>query len=146
MENLSTKSRNMTLVSMIASSPTWKPRKSYHRVRCALDNGAFQCWRRGFPFMSDVFRETLKTAYNIGLSLDFIVCPDILRNGWVLIPWTAQISSETILGQLLMIGEIQNSQCWNIKWISRGTFIGLLQKNIDRRAARTICFESCIAP
>lgn len=66
---------------MVASSATWEPRKSYARVRCALDNGAFQCRRRGFPFMEDVFLRTLNKAYDVGLTLDFIVCPDIVGGG-----------------------------------------------------------------
>ncbi|MBV60946.1 MAG: hypothetical protein CMH65_06555 [Nevskiales bacterium] len=66
---------------MIASSAGWKPKKEYKRVPCALDNGAFQCWRRGFPFMADVFRETLAESYRVGLTLDFIVCPDIVSGG-----------------------------------------------------------------
>ena len=66
---------------MIASSPTWEPRKSYRRVPCALDNGAFQCWRRGFPFQADVFLRSVAKCYEVGLSLEFIVCPDIVAGG-----------------------------------------------------------------
>lgn len=75
------KAKSFGLGIMIASSPTWRPSKAYSCVPCALDNGAFQCWRRGFPFMADVFRETLAKAYEVGLSLDFIVCPDIVAAG-----------------------------------------------------------------
>tara|TARA_R110000751_G_scaffold9756_1_gene36045 strand:+ start:1168 stop:1830 length:663 start_codon:yes stop_codon:yes gene_type:complete len=66
---------------MVASSATWEPRKSYKRVPCAMDNGAFQCWRRGFPFMEDVFLKTIDIAYNVGLSMEFITCPDIVAGG-----------------------------------------------------------------
>jgi len=75
------KVEEMGLGIMVASSATWEPRKGYSRVPCALDNGAFQCWRRGFPFMADVFRRTLSEAYRVGLSLDFIVCPDMVARG-----------------------------------------------------------------
>jgi len=66
---------------MISSSCNFEPRRSYSGVPCALDNGAFQCWRRGFPFQSDVFRRTVAKAYEVGLTLDFLVCPDIVGGG-----------------------------------------------------------------
>ena len=75
------KVEEMGLGIMVASSATWPPRKSYSRVPCALDNGAFQCSRRGFPFMESVFLATLDKAYEVGLRLDFIVCPDIVGGG-----------------------------------------------------------------
>ena len=75
------KVEELNLGIMVASSATWEPRKNYSRVPCALDNGAFQCWRRGFPFMADVFRKTLSKAYHVGLKLDFVVCPDLVAMG-----------------------------------------------------------------
>lgn len=75
------KVKSMGLGIMVASSATWEPRKGYAQVPCALDNGAFQCWRRGFPFMADVFRRSLAKAYEVGLSLDFVVCPDLVARG-----------------------------------------------------------------
>ena len=75
------KVEEMDLGIMVASSATWLPRKSYARVPCALDNGAFQCSRRGFPFMESVFLRTIEKAYEVGLDLDFIVCPDIVGGG-----------------------------------------------------------------
>ena len=67
---------------MIASSATREGSfKRYSEVPCALDNGAFQSWRRGFPFMEGAFLQTIEKAYKDGLSLDFIVCPDIVGGG-----------------------------------------------------------------
>lgn len=75
------KIRQKNLGIMISPSPTFSPRKEYADIPCALDNGAFQAWKRGFPFMADLFRETLRKCYDLGLTLDFIVCPDIVANG-----------------------------------------------------------------
>ena len=66
---------------MISSSANKAPSKSYNRVPCALDNGAFSCWQRGFPFMENVFLDTLQKAHKNGLRLGFIVCPDIVAGG-----------------------------------------------------------------
>jgi len=66
---------------MISPSPNFEPRKDFSRTFCALDNGAFQAWRRGFPFMERYFWETLDKCYELGLKLDFIVIPDIVAGG-----------------------------------------------------------------
>jgi hypothetical protein len=68
-------------IMLAASSAGYKPDKKHRAVPCALDNGAFQCWQRGFPFMADVFRSALADAYKAGLILDFIVTPDIVAGG-----------------------------------------------------------------
>lgn len=75
------KIKELGLGIMVSSSVTWSPRKDYVQVPCAMDNGAFQFWRRGFPFMADVFRRTIAKAYEVGLSFDFIVCPDLVAGG-----------------------------------------------------------------
>lgn len=66
---------------MVSSSPNFKPRADFSRTFCALDNGAFQAWRRGFPFMERFFWATLEECYKVGLTLDFIVIPDIVAGG-----------------------------------------------------------------
>lgn len=66
---------------MIASSPSFRPRKEFSKTFCAVDNGAFQSWRRGFPFMEKFFWRTLEDCYTCGLTLDFIVIPDIVAGG-----------------------------------------------------------------
>lgn len=68
-------------IMLASSASTYKPDKAHAAVPCALDNGAFQAWRRGFPFQADVFRATIAAAYKAGLTLDFIVCPDIVAGG-----------------------------------------------------------------
>ena len=67
---------------MLSSSPNHRPSyKSYRKFSCALDNGAFACYRKGYPFQEDIFLWVLKRAYKGGLVLDFIVCPDIVCGG-----------------------------------------------------------------
>ena len=66
---------------MISSTPSIKSPRTYSKFKCALDNGAFACHRRGFPFQEDVFFKTISAAYKNGITLDFIVCPDIVCGG-----------------------------------------------------------------
>ena len=75
--------KRLGLGIMLASSPHWQPDKSHKDVSCALDNGAFQCWRKGYPFsvQAPIFRECLQRAFLVGIRLDFVVCPDIVAGG-----------------------------------------------------------------
>ncbi len=66
---------------MISSSPVTKPAKEFSQVFCALDNGAFPAWKKGYPFQENVFLKTLDECYRLGIPLDFIVCPDIVGGG-----------------------------------------------------------------
>jgi hypothetical protein len=66
---------------MIPSTPDTVIRKEYKSMYCALDNGAFGCYSKGYPFQADVFRDTMRKAFKNNLSLDFIVCPDIVCGG-----------------------------------------------------------------
>ena len=40
---------------MLHSCPTKMPSPDAKTFRCALDNGAVSCWRRGYPFQGEVF-------------------------------------------------------------------------------------------
>jgi len=66
---------------MISTSPIFKPNKDFNQVPCALDNGAFSAWSKGYPFPEKAFLDTLDTCYKLNLTLDFIVCPDIVTGG-----------------------------------------------------------------
>jgi len=66
---------------MISSSPVFKPSKDFSQVPCALDNGAFPAWKKGYPFPEKVFLDMLDKCYKLGIKLDFIVCPDIVGGG-----------------------------------------------------------------
>lgn len=65
----------------LSSHSTSKPIKGYGEVPCFLDNGAFACFTKGYPFQAEVFRSTIKESYKHGIKLDFIVCPDIIAGG-----------------------------------------------------------------
>lgn len=75
------KAKQYKLGIMISPSPTFEVRPTWKDLPCALDNGAFQSHRRGFPFMEQFFLEALESCYTNGLSLDFVVCPDIICGG-----------------------------------------------------------------
>jgi len=75
------KVREYKLGIMIPTSPNWLPSRSLGEFDCALDNGAFRCFERGFPFMERRFLDTLDACYTSGISLDFIVAPDIVGGG-----------------------------------------------------------------
>lgn len=66
---------------MISSCADHTVRREYSKVQCALDNGAFTCWQLGYPFQPKVFLSTIAQAYKHGITLDFIVCPDIVTQG-----------------------------------------------------------------
>ena len=66
---------------MLSPSPNKNPWKTMRQVPCALDNGAFRQWQRGYPFMEKVFLTYLENCFKIGIDLDFIVCPDIVTGG-----------------------------------------------------------------
>jgi hypothetical protein len=55
--------------------------KKYSEIDCALDNGAFECWRRGIPWTESRFFETIEKCYKTGVKLDFVVLPDIVCGG-----------------------------------------------------------------
>ncbi len=73
--------KELGLGVMISSTPGSLPHKEIKETFCALDNGAFSCYRKGYPFMEDVFLRTLSDAYKKNIPLDFIVCPDIVAGG-----------------------------------------------------------------
>ena len=67
-------------LGLMITSPS-KVSPSYKSLSCALDNGGFTCNKKGYPFMKKPFLDTLYNAYNAGVTLDFIVCPDVLSGG-----------------------------------------------------------------
>jgi hypothetical protein len=66
---------------MVYPSRTRRPCENLGKVSCALDNGAFRCWQRGYPFMEEFFWQTIRDCYDKKIDLDFIVCPDIVTGG-----------------------------------------------------------------
>ena len=66
---------------LICSLPSSSIVKGLSKVDCAIDNGAFTAYKRGFPFMSEYFLKTLDQAYKKSIKLGWIVCPDIVAGG-----------------------------------------------------------------
>lgn len=93
------RARELGMGIMIASSPSnWKPTAAYRDLPCALDNGAFRCWQKGYPFMDRVFQETLEKCYRLDLPLDFIVCPDIVMGGMRSLLFSVRYATERLVG------------------------------------------------
>jgi hypothetical protein len=75
------KATELGLGIMISSTPTRKPNKDIKHLSCALDNGAWACYAKGYPFMEKVFLDAIDASYKAGIKLDFIVTPDIVCGG-----------------------------------------------------------------
>lgn len=75
------KVKELEMGIMISTSVAFPAIKDFKDVPCALDNGAFSCFKKGYPFQGDLFLENIKHCYKLGINLDFIVCPDILCGG-----------------------------------------------------------------
>lgn len=76
-----TKCKEFGLGVMVCTSAEQRVNKGWNDIPCALDNGAFRCSQRGYPFMADSFRAQLCACFRSGVTLDFIVCPDIVCGG-----------------------------------------------------------------
>jgi len=63
-------------------------RNLYKKTPCAIDNGAFEAWRRGMPWSEKRFFDLLEKSYSHGISADFIVCPDIVAGGLDSLDWS----------------------------------------------------------
>lgn len=50
-------------------------------IPCAIDNGAYEAWRRGLPWLESRFMRLLENCWNKGVTADFIVAPDIVAGG-----------------------------------------------------------------
>jgi len=83
---------------MISSSPHRNPTKNLGETYCALDNGAFPAFAKGYPFQADVFRETIKKCYKHNIKLDFIVCPDIVQGGLASLQFSMKWAQSELLG------------------------------------------------
>ena len=80
---------------LLVANPS-KISETYRHYTTALDNGAFQYWKRGLPFIEEPFLESIRKVAEKGLSLEFIVVPDIVAGG----KESLAFSTEWILGNL----------------------------------------------
>jgi len=66
---------------MICTSTGFPASKDFKNTFCAMDNGAFGCYQKGYPFQADLFRDNIKHCHKLGIPLDFIACPDVVAGG-----------------------------------------------------------------
>jgi len=71
--------RRLGLGVMVSGDPT--KMRELSTFYCAIDNGAYEAWRRGLPWSGDRFLRTLDKCWDTGISADFVVCPDIVGKG-----------------------------------------------------------------
>lgn len=57
------------------------PQKSDGSVPHFLDNGAYEAWRRGMPWLESRYLAFLDKCWGAGLAPDFVVAPDIVAGG-----------------------------------------------------------------
>lgn len=93
---------------MISSSPVVKPNKDFREVNCALDNGAFPAYKKGYPFQEKVFWNTMEECYKLGIKLDFIVCPDIVGGGRKSLEFSIDYARNKLLGTPNLALVVQN--------------------------------------
>ena len=72
--------------------------KQLKDIDVAVDNGAFQSYVRGFPFLSDLFWKLLHDTYLAGANPDFIVCPDIVAGGKQSLSFSLDWAKNKIIG------------------------------------------------
>jgi hypothetical protein len=75
------KAKNLGMGVCVATGDKPRTSKAWRDMPCILDNGAFRCWQRGYPFSSDRFYAQMRSCFCSGLDLEFIVCPDIVAGG-----------------------------------------------------------------
>ena len=73
--------KRLNLGIMISSIDIDKKILIDKEIYFAIDNGAFQCWNRGYPFMENNFIRILELCFKNGVNPEFIVCPDIVAGG-----------------------------------------------------------------
>lgn len=71
------KIKQLELGLMISAEPD----KKYKNYVCAIDNGAYMAWKRGFPWSEKRFIDLLEKCWTTGINAEFIVCPDIVQGG-----------------------------------------------------------------
>ena len=118
---------------MVASSDKPRTSKSWRTMPCALDNGAFRCWQRGYPFSVERFAAQMKSCFCNGLDLDFIVCPDIVAGGVrslaFSLPWMVDGILHTAprvalaVQDGMSVSDLDDAGVWNIPNLSH-LFVG----------------------
>ena len=68
-------------VGVMIPTPSKVKLEVFKGIDCALDNGAFNAFRRGYPTPVEEFEKQIANCFKSGLSLDFLVAPDIVAGG-----------------------------------------------------------------
>lgn len=71
--------RDMGILVCTSTKPSAD--KKWHDLPCAQDNGAFRAWERGFQFNEKAFLSQLDACWEANLTLNWIVCPDLVARG-----------------------------------------------------------------
>lgn len=106
----------------ISSTYHRSPSRDFKRVPCFIDNGAFTCWQKGYPFQDDIFLDTIRKSYKHGIKIDFIVCPDIVTGGLKSLDYSVKWSKgklETCQNLALAVQDGMESKHLNYDIISR---------------------------
>jgi len=92
------KLRQLKLGIMIASTPADRPYAKWKEFPCALDNGAFRCFQKGYPFQENIFLGTMEKCFALNICLDFIVCPDIVAGGEQSLDFSMEWATKRLIG------------------------------------------------
>jgi len=92
------KIKEMNLGIMISSCYDLSLPTKVFPTNYALDNGAFSCYTKGYPFQRDLFMSTINKCYKKNIILDFIVCPDIVCGGKKSLSFSASWAEKEMLG------------------------------------------------
>jgi len=88
---------------MISSTPDRLPGKECIGRPCALDNGAYLSYMRGYPFLESYFWRAMSKCYELKLKLDFIVVPDIVGGGEASFDFSLNWLNKLIGGSLAFV-------------------------------------------
>jgi hypothetical protein len=83
---------------LIPSVPGVSVSEKWSQATCALDNGEFSCWNKGYPFLEKFFLETLIKCYVKKVTLEFIVCPDLVAGGQDSLEFSLKWKQERLCG------------------------------------------------
>lgn len=85
------------------ASPGITPNSEYKDLPLAIDNGAFSCWLRGFPFQERPFLTHMENIFARGFAVDFIACPDIVAGGMKSLEFSLKWAERLVGGRLALV-------------------------------------------
>ena len=107
------KIKQYNLGIMISSSYSKQATKPIPEANYALDNGAFSCYQKGYPFNRDLFLWALDKAFRKSIILDFIVCPDIVCGGKKSLEFSMKWATNELLGTPNLALVVQDGMQFN---------------------------------